>query len=353
MQLGLWLPVQAARLFARNKRWQDQMRDALEESSLEVRSINAFPFGNFHDAVVKQKVYQPDWTDPRRREHTVRVAKALAQIVPESGRGSISTVPLGVKEDFHTSEAVSVAGALLGKTAADLHRLEQESGRWIRLALEPEPDCALMLAEDVVEFFAGSGMQAAAAACAKRLGVSDGEAVVRRYIGVCLDTCHASVEFESPVDVLSRLEAAGIAVFKVQLSSAPVVRSAEGLKRLRGFSEDRYLHQTRASVIGAVRRWRDLPEALADLGDGGGGAEVRTHFHLPLDWEGDGEVQTTREETLTLCRVIAERMRAGDWDADVEVETYTWDVMPGNLRPQSLHRALAAEVLWANRALGG
>ena len=74
----------------------------------------------------------------------------------------------------------------------------------------------------------------------------EAERLLRRHVGVCLDACHASVEYERPVMALQKLRSAGIAVPKIQLSAGLRLGRAtpEALAELRAFDDGIYFHQT-------------------------------------------------------------------------------------------------------------
>ena len=58
--VGLWLSAQAARETLRHDRI-GELRDFLGERGLAVFTMNGFPYGDFHQAVVKHAVYEPSW----------------------------------------------------------------------------------------------------------------------------------------------------------------------------------------------------------------------------------------------------------------------------------------------------
>nr|BFE52607.1 hypothetical protein GCM10017745_60340 [Saccharothrix mutabilis subsp. capreolus] len=102
---------------------------------LSVSTLNAFPYGDFHDTVVKHAVYRPNWVDPRRLAYTKDCATVLADLLPSSASyGSISTLPLGWREPW-TEWDDAHAEAALTELTLFLRGLE----RPVRLAVEPEP----------------------------------------------------------------------------------------------------------------------------------------------------------------------------------------------------------------------
>ncbi len=344
--VGLWLAAPVARLLRRSPDGVARLRDALDRLGLEVVTFNGFPFRAFHAPVVKRAVYRPDWTRPERSAYTLDLAWLLAQLLPDDvTEGSISTLPLGWRvgwSECHTA----AARAALAAAALELERLWHSSGRRVRLALEPEPGC-------VIETTA----QAAA--------VLDGLAPA--WVGVCLDACHLAVQFEEPALALCSLRAAGVPLIKVQASAALRAARAGGARsaELAGFVEPRFLHQTRTcvgrGVVGAgvdddgvdddgvddVLGVDDLDEALA-----GGlprGREWRVHFHVPVHLDGG---RTTQPELRSLMAALLGGPRA--LTGHVELETYTWGVLPDRLRPPDdagLVKGLTQELRWLTNEL--
>jgi hypothetical protein len=190
----------------------------------------------------------------------------------------------------------------------------------------------------------------------KRVGsdVREAESLLRRHVGVCLDACHASVEFERPVMALGKLRSAGIAVQKIQLSvGLRLARaSADALGELRAFDDGVYFHQTVVrngdELDGASRtllRFVDLPDALRASSQLGDGAEWRVHCHLPIFHTELGRFSSTQEDLRELVVLSAELA------PHLEVETYTFDVLPPALRARPVTEAIASELEWVLGAL--
>ncbi len=276
-------------------------RDYLAGAGMYVFTINGFPYGQFHGTRVKELAYEPDWSRPERREYTEVLAWILAALLPEGVDGSISTVPVAYGKAL-PAEAVDS----LVRTAEALARIEAQTGRTIVLALEPEPDCLIETTDEAVRFWGE---------LRSRAGTE-----VLRFLGVCLDTCHAAVEFESPADSICRLRAAGIPVPKIQISSALVVPpGADPVELLAPFADEVYLHQTRVLSNGQLLRFSDLPEALRENPHG----EWRVHFHVPLHFSGGGGLETTAR--LLDAAFLSEALAP---DRHLEIETYSFDVLP-------------------------
>lgn len=324
----------------------------LAESGLYVFTINAFPYGPFHGVRVKEGVYEPDWRTPERLSFTNRVADILAELLPDGVTGSISTVPGGYKSRIQSAADIARMAEAMVSQAAHLYELEQVTGREIVLAFEPEPCCFLETTDEAVAFFETHLFGADAVdTFAALTGTSRAGAAValRRHLGLCFDVCHAAVVFEDARASLESIAAAGIRLPKIQLSSAlklPDVGDAtEAL--LQRFDDGIYLHQTYAARDGHLTRYADLPEAFAALRRGESGGEWRVHCHVPLFAPFYGPLQSTRDvlsEVLGICRTQAIAPH-------LEVETYTWGVLPEDMRSDDIDGDIARELTWVRSQL--
>ena len=345
-------------------------REHLIAHDLYAFTLNGFPYGDFAAPVVKESVYEPSWLEEERLQYTLRLARLLAEL-PGPRVRSISTVagrfePRGYAEMPH--EVGQRLGAQLGALARGLAELEERTGVCVRVALEPEPGTTLERTADVVSFF--------------ERYVWPSEPLSARYVGLCYDTCHQAVMFETPREAWGRLKAAGVPVFKVQLSNAPQVelqgdplKDQKSARALASFAEPRYLHQVSArwgegsregSHEASQVRLLDLPELFDERGalrperEAWASAEAwRCHFHVPLWWEGDPArgLSTTQTHWREIARLISEeleeRQAQGLDEAElerltphVEVETYSWGVMPEQERARlgSLASCVAREL---------
>lgn len=334
---GLWLPATAASEVAADPDKLAALADELRRRDVTCYTLNAFPFGDFHSTRVKENVYLPDWSDPRRLEYTRQCANILVGLIGDRTEGSISTLPLGFKGFEHSAEFEPAAIRQLLAFARDCESLEAATGKCIRLALEPEPFCLFETTAETTAFFAR--LFAAAA----RDGM---EPVARRYLGVCYDVCHQAVEFEDAGEAIRALQAADIRINKVQVSCAVEMsdpRDPAQREALLQFAEPRYLHQTMARrADGSIARLIDLTESFvrtpsAEFLDA---RPWRVHFHVPVDAPHLGVLGTTRPELVRALRAIV----ALPYLPHLEVETYTWPVMPG-ADPITLVEGLAKEII--------
>jgi sugar phosphate isomerase/epimerase len=305
--LGTWWTAATAAVLASDDAEFRRVREFLARHDLSIWTVNVFPYGDFHGTPVKEAVYRPDWTTDERVRFTLDVAEVVARLGAGSQRTPVpmSTLPLGFG-DIDRGACV----ANVSRVAARLAALRADHGVHLVLALEPEPFCAI---ETV-------GQAAAFLEEVFGAGLAD-EPLLRDHLGVCVDLCHLAVVGEDPGTALQDLDGRGIQWPKVQVSSCLELRDPAGLDQLLAFDEPVYLHQTvgengaRALDLAAVATRREEFAAAGTL---------RTHFHMPVFWDApEAALGSTRDR---LRRALAEMPRPLPL---LEVETYTWGVLPG------------------------
>ena len=324
---GLWLAQPIIRELRTTPEGVARFREGLTRRGLTCHTLNAFPYGDFHSVRVKEQVYLPDWTDERREIYTIQCAEVLAELLPDGVDGSISTMPLGFKELSERPGFVEACIARLLDVAVALDRLRETTGRTIRIAIEPEPACVLETTAEALAFFERLFV------AASERGI---EALTRNHLGLCYDVCHQAVEFEDIPASLELIRSSGIRINKLHVSCAihldtpagdPVARQA-----LARYVEPRYMHQTFALLQDGRRvSVTDLTTDLAAVpqDDFAEAIAWRVHFHVPVDAETLGPLRTTRPELRQALETVV------NWDVapHLEVETYTWEVLPDGGRP--------------------
>lgn len=338
--VGLRLSALAARQLEA-PRELDNFREFLAANQLYVFTINGFPFGQFHGTRVKERVYLPDWLEEERVDYTMRLARILSAILPDAMEGTISTVPGAFAPRVETAEAKTIVAANLLRTMEELRKLEDRTGRSIALALEPEPACMIEAVGDTIEFFE------------RYLSKRDPQ-----KLGVCFDACHMAVELEEPEHAVRRLGAAGIRIVKAQISAGLKVDLAgsasdaeEKLRALAPFAEETYLHQVVEQKSTEVRRYVDLPEAIAAARATSGEErrEWRIHYHVPIFLQRLGPFENTQAELARFLHLV----RRTGCTQHLEVETYCWDVLPPEHKSDDMSISIARELSWARARLEG
>ncbi len=344
----------------------EALQGFLRDEDLYVFTINGFPYGSFHGGRVKERVYLPDWQQHERLDYTDRLATLLAFLLPPEQPdlfGSVSTVPGAFRTLAADAEVTSARVAhMLLRHVAGLATLENRTGRRIVLALEPEPMCLMETTAETIEFFERHLLSRQAVDELVRLSGrtrAASEALLRRHLGVCLDVCHAAVEFETIRHSVAALRCAGIEIAKLQLSSALVVprMNDAAAALLRRFDDGVYLHQVVQRGPAGLVRFLDLPDALASWESASAapasapadGVEWRVHCHVPVFHDAPLDGLATTQPTLL---DMLDLQREEGVSPHLEVETYTWDVLPPELAAGPLDAAIARELGWVRGRLG-
>ena len=247
-----------------------------------------------------------------------------------------------------------MAGQISARSPRTSPRCTRTPGSEIHLGLEPEPSCFLETTAETDRIFPrralderrGRGAENPRLRCRSRPSE-----ILRRHIGVCFDTCHVALQFEDPLAALRAYRSEGIRISKVQLSAALMTG---GDKDLLGGAA-------------AVRRGRLSPP--------GEGAHRRGRNPLvdrsPAGARRRGRIATAsrRRACISTCRFFSKatarsparcpRSRriffascvAGARRRHVEIETYTFDVLPEDVRPADAVSSISREFTWVEELL--
>ena len=330
--IGLRLGADAARQL-NDRATRLAFQKWLEREHCYVFTINGFPYGKFHGTRVKEQVYAPDWTTRERLDYTNLLFDLLGEIVPPGVEGSVSTVPVSFKEFIRDQRQVNEAAANLWRCVDHIEKVSRGSGRKLHLGLEPEPLCYLETSEETVKFFE--------LLRARR----PGDLRLDEHLGVNYDCCHLAVEFEQPAEAIGRLRQHRIKLSKIHLSSAlKVIPTPDARATLKSFADDIYFHQVVERLAdGSLVRHRDLQDALSDPRATFPSTEWRIHFHVPLHSSPTKHFGNTQDHLLGVLDLV---QRDPAMCSHFEMETYTWEVMPAEMKNRSVVEQLVAEYEW-------
>lgn len=333
----------------------------LAENDCYVFTMNGFPFGGFHNTIVKDQVHAPDWTTEARTEYTKRLFRILSVLLPvdELGnaiQGGVSTSPLSYRHWFEWDQPAardyifSQTTQNVLEVVTELIHLHRQTDRLMHLDLEPEPDGVIETTDEFIAWFTDYLLPMGIEQISDQFGLTDeeAEATICEHIRLCYDVCHFAIGYERPSEVLDKLKKYGLRVGKIQISAALKAQFPTGDKAGREavkqaferFNEPTYLHQ----VVGRTHtnelvRFPDLPEALASINDDQ--VEWRAHFHVPLFVADYGALQSTQDDIREVLQLQGERR----FTNQMEVETYTWGVLPDDLK-QNLVDSIEREMNW-------
>jgi hypothetical protein len=350
--VSLRLSANSAQTLVSSKPEREKLKKFLGDNNMYLYTVNAFPYGAFKGTLVKENVYEPDWRSEERTRYTMNVADVLADVSPDDISPSIQSAPLGFKPRVTGKDVVDSFTDHVLRVAAHLVALEARTGRTVTLALEPEPYCFLETTDETVEYFTKhlySGASAERLAKLAGIPISEAHIGLRRHVGIVFDICHQAVEFENISECLQKLVDAGIPIFKLQEAAAlhvPEVTQSivDNLKR---YSDTIYLTQTIEKRNGKLTRYLNLEDAFAAWDKDPGPREWRTHFHVPVFLEELGPFRTTRfaiEDALKFHK-------AKPLSRQLEIETYTWDVLPDNLKTGDIVDYVCRELDWVRGQL--
>ena len=350
--VSLRLSAASASTLAKSQAERDKLKKFLNDNNMYLYTVNAFPYGPFKGTIVKEQVYEPDWRSEERTTYTKNVADVLADVSPDDVSPSIQSAPLGFKPRVTGPDVVDSFTDHVIRVCAHLVDVEARTGRVVTLALEPEPYCFLETTDETVEYFTKhiySGKSAEKLAKLARMPISEAHVALRRHVGIVFDICHQAVEFEDIGACLQKLVDAGIPIFKLQEAAALHVPEVTQkiVDVLKNYSKTIYLTQTVEKKDGKLTRFLNLEDAFAAWEKNPGPREWRTHFHVPVFLEDLGPFRTTRFAIEDALRFH----KAKPLSRQLEIETYTWDVLPDNLKTGDIVDYVCRELDWVRGQL--
>ena len=350
--VSLRLSGKSAERLTADPKERAKLKAFLDANDMYLYTVNAFPHGAFKGERVKEQVYEPDWRSDIRSRYTMQVADILAEVAPPDVNPSIQSPPLGFKPRVTGPDVVDEYTRHVLQVVAHLVKLEERTGRTVTLALEPEPFCFMEVTSEAVNYFTNhlyADKSAESLAKATGLSVANAHIALRKHLGLVYDICHQAVEFEDISASLASLVKAGIPIFKLQEAAA--LRVPEVTKdlvdALRPFADTVYLTQTIEKRDGKLTRYLNLEDAFAAWEKDPGPREWRTHFHVPVFLDDLGLFKTTRfaiEEALRFHK-------ATPVSTQLEIETYTWDVLPQSLKTGDITDYVVRELEWVQSQL--
>jgi hypothetical protein len=346
------LSASSAQTLANSPAERAKLKKFLDDNDMYIYTANAFVYGHFKGDKVKEQVYEPDWRSEERTRYTINVADVLADVCPAGIAPSIQSAPLGFKPRVTDDGVVESYTNHVLSVVAHLIALEDRTGRTVQLALEPEPYCFLETTDETINYFTKhlySGEAVEKLAKLARVPIADANAALRRHLGIVYDICHQAVEYENIGQSLQKLVDAGIPVFKLQEAAAlhmpevtqPVV---DTLKR---YAKTIYLTQTIQKRDGKLTKFLNVDDAIAEFEKNPGPREWRTHIHVPVFLDDLGQFRTTRfaiEDALTFHK-------KNPLSRHLEVETYTWDMLPDSLKSGDIVDYICRELDWVRGQL--
>ncbi|MGV8878519.1 MAG: metabolite traffic protein EboE [Sphingobacteriaceae bacterium] len=322
-------------------------------------TMNGFPYGGFHHTKVKEQVHAPDWTTPDRLTYTLRLFGILEQLLPDGMDGGVSTSPLSYRHWFPSAEsltqATETATLHMIRVVEQLITIRQNSGRILHLDIEPEPDGILETGAEFLQWYETVLLPLGKEQISQRLLISPEEAAVliKDHIRLCYDVCHFAVGYEPHKEIIRTLRDKGIKIGKFQISAAlkAVLNDDVSSRKpvaaaFKSYDESTYLHQVVAlKKDKSLNRYKDLSEALNDM-ENPDVQEWRAHFHVPVFAHDLGILKSTQSDIEEILVIQKDSLQTNH----LEVETYTWEVLPEALR-LPIQESIIRELQWVKSKL--
>jgi hypothetical protein len=348
----LRLSANTAQTLAGSAAERDKLKKFLADNNMYVYTVNAFPYGAFKGTVVKEQVYEPDWRSEERTRYTINVADVLADVGASGMALSIQSAPLGFKPRVTGDDVVKSYTDHVLRVVAHLIALQARTGRTVQLALEPEPYCFLETTDETIDYFTHhlySGAAVEKLAKLAHLPISEANEALRRHLGIVYDICHQAVEYENISESLQKLVDAGIPIFKLQEAAAlHIPEVTQGVvDTLKRYAKTIYLTQTLEKKDGKITKFLNVDDAISAFEKNPGPREWRTHIHVPVFLDDLGQFRTTRFAIEDALRFHKQKPLS----PHLEVETYTWDMLPDSLKSGDIVDYICRELDWVRGQL--
>jgi len=346
------LAAKTAETLAHSPAERAKLKKFLADNDMYIYTANAFVYGHFKGAAVKEEVYEPDWRTEERTQYTINVADILADVCPAGTAPSIQTSPLGFKGRVTGPDVVASYTNNVLRVVAHLVALGAKTGRTVRLALEPEPFCFLETTDETIAYFrdhlyAGAAVEKLAKLA--HIPIAEANEALRRHLGIVYDICHQAVEYENISESLQKLVDAGVPIFKLQEAAALYVPEVtkDAVDTLKRYAKTIYLTQTLEKRNGKLTRYLNVDDAIAAFEKDPGPREWRTHIHVPVFLDDLGQFRTTRFAIEDALKFHKKKPLS----RHLEVETYTWDMLPDSLKTGDIVDYVCRELDWVKAQL--
>jgi len=353
MGIGLRLSNRASKELADQEKLAE-FKTWLSKEDAYIFTMNGFPYGEFHNTIVKDQVHSPDWRTSERLSYTLRLTGILSELLPKDLDGGISTSPLSYRHWFSDKEEkekviVSATENIL-QIAEQMHKVKIATSKVLHLDIEPEPDGLLETGTEFIDWYKDYLLPMGKRYFQKKLKLSsdESESLLKEHIRLCYDICHFALGYEDHSAIIKQLGIEKIKIGKFQISAAlkallpSQMEAQEPIKTAFSvYNEPTYLHQVIArKEDGTLLRYLDLPTALSDKNNDNV-KEWRAHFHVPIFENEFGKLESTQSDILDVLSIHEDL----NLTQHLEVETYTWNVLPAELKLPS-HESIARELRW-------
>ena len=121
----------------------------------------------------------------------------------------------------------------------------------------------------------------------------------------------------------------------------------EAVEALARYAETIYLTQTVERRDGELTYFLNVQDAIAAWNADPGPREWRVHIHVPVFLDDLGPFRTTRPEIADALEVH----KKTPLSRQLEIETYTWDMLPDDLKTGDIVEYVCREIEWVRDQL--
>ena len=180
--------------------------------------------------------------------------------------------------------------------------------------------------------------------------IAEANEALRRHLGIVYDICHQAVEYENISASLQKLVDAGVPIFKLQEAAALYVPEVTqgAVDTLKRYAKTIYLTQTLEKRNGKINRYLNVDDAIAAFEKD------------PVGRANGAPTFTSRCSSTTSAssapRALPSRTRSSfhkqkPLSRHLEVETYTWDMLPDSLKTGDIVDYVSRELDWVKGQL--
>nr|YP_010478809.1 hypothetical protein N4K71_pgp085 [Neustupella aerophytica]UVI61114.1 hypothetical protein [Neustupella aerophytica] len=321
----------------------------LYQNNCYVTTINGFVYGEFSNTSIKETVYDPDWSTKERYDFNYILILISSMLCLPGKEIGFSTSPLGYKFGLNKPDTILKEGSeYLLSLLELLIEIYKTEGKLIHIDFEPEADCILESIDDIVKFFNQISLKIR---CRQKMLLSKAKKLLCRHVRICYDICHQAVQFEDHIKNFDVLNKTKIKIGKIQISSALDIKFCQFepnfvVNELEKFNDNIYLHQAvERKPDGTLSRFRDLPEVIHYIQNMSnskqdwltwnleGFRNVRLHFHVPIYIQNIiSQKYAIFSTTYKDIIAVIEYIKHFPITSCLEIETYTWEVLPKYLK---------------------
>lgn len=291
--------------------------------------INGFVYKNFHQNLIKENIYYPDWTKKERFNFTKNTIFFAQKINKRSKICGISTLPITYKLWIKNNTKYNIKKAInfFFEILKILIKIKKYKNILIHIDIEPEPFCLLEDCKDFIYFFKSWILPELEEKIKIYLNVKKNKAknVITKHLNLCFDICHSAVMFENQKLSLDLIKKFKIKIGRVQISSAIKIKkiNKHNFNHLNFLNKSPFLHQS-LMKLNNLKYIKNNDFKNIKIINNEIIKEIRIHCHVPIYKKKiTNNIYTTQKELKNSLMNILKY----DFTRNLEIETYTYNML--------------------------